>query len=89
MSKADDLMVTIATIKYHAPEGWKPRTMTVRHAVIHKRKAAAEAMAKVNEFAEDVKKQVSDKNEGIELTYIIKKESVTVDQVSVIVEDLK
>lgn len=89
MSKADELRVTIGTIKFQAPLDWKPRTMTVRHAVIHRRKNAAKAQEIIKAKAEKVKLIIETKNEGIAITYTIKMEQVPIDFVSAIDDDIK
>lgn len=89
MSRADELRVTIGTIKFQIPLGWKPRTMTVQHAVIHRRKNATKAQEIINAKAEEVKLIIETKNEGIAITYTIKMEQVPIDFVSAIDDDIK
>ena len=57
MAKKDELIVSIATVKFTTPKYWKPRTMTVRHAVIHRRKDSSKVIGKVEENAEIIKKE--------------------------------
>ncbi|MBO5602949.1 MAG: hypothetical protein J5965_07800 [Aeriscardovia sp.] len=89
MSKADEFMVSIVTVKFTAPKGWKPRTMTVRHAVIHRRKDSNEVLGKVEEQAEIIKKEYEAKYDGLELTHTVKMERTSVDLITVIGDDLK
>lgn len=89
MSKADELRVMIGTIKFQTPLGWKPRTMTVRHAVIHRRKSAAKAQEIIKAKAEKVKLIIEANNEDVAITYTIKMEKVPIDFVSVIDDDIK
>lgn len=89
MSKADELRVMIGTIKFQAPLGWKPRTMTVRHAVIHRKKNTAKAQEVIKAKAEEVKLIIETKNEGVAITYTIKMEQVPIDFVSAIDDDIK
>lgn len=89
MGRSNELRVTIATIKFQAPLGRKPRTMTVRHAVLHRRKNAAKAQEIIKAKAEEVKLIIETENEGIAITYTIKMEQVPIDFVSAIDEDIK
>ena len=89
MSKAEELRVSIATVKFTAPKGWKPRTMTVRHAVIHKQKDSSKVLGKVEEYAAIIKKEYEDKYDGLEFTYAVKMERTPVDIITVIGDELK
>jgi hypothetical protein len=89
MSKADEFMVSIVTVKFTAPKGWKPRTMTVRHAVIHRRKDSNKVLGKVEEQAEIIKKEYEAKYDGLQFTTAVKMERVPVDLITVIGDDLK
>jgi len=55
MGRSNELRVTIATIKFQAPEGWRPRTTTVRHVLIHRAKDAAKVQEEIESKAESVK----------------------------------
>lgn len=85
MSKADELRVSIVTVKFIAPKGWKPRTMTVRHAVIHRQKDSNKVLGKV----EELKKEYEAKYDGLEFTHTVKMERTSVDLITVIGDDLK
>lgn len=89
MSKADELRVSIVTVKFIAPKGWKPRTMTVRHAVIHRQKDSNKVLGKVEEQAEIIKKEYEAKYDGLEFTHTVKMERTSVDLITVIGDDLK
>lgn len=89
MAKKDELIVSIATVKFTTPKYWKPRTMTVRHAVIHRRKDSSKVIGKVEEQAEIIKKGYEAKYQGLELTHAVKMEPYPVDIITVIGDDLK
>lgn len=89
MAKKDELMVSIVTVKFKAPNYWKPRTMTVRHAVIHRRKDSSKVIGKVEENAEIIKKEYESQYQGLVLTYSVKMEHTPVDIITVIDENLK
>ncbi len=89
MSKVDEFRISIATVKFTAPKGWKPRTMTVRHAVIHRQKDSPKVLGEVEKQAEIIKREYEDKYDGLVFTYAVKMERTPVDLITVIGDELK
>lgn len=89
MSRSEELRVTIATIKFRAPEGWRPRTMTARYALIHRAKDAAKVQEEIESQAEGVKVGIEGRKRGLVLTYTIRKEQIPVDLVTVVGDDFE
>lgn len=89
MNKVNEVRVSMGTVKFTAPKGWKPRTMTVRHAVIHTQKDSSKVLGEIEKKAEIIKKEYEAKYQGLEFTYAVKIERTPVDIITVIGADFK
>lgn len=84
MKRINNSYVAIATIKFKPPKGYRPSTLTYRKCFVCVKRNDAVIEKEASNTAEDWKRRLSEANHGVELSYSIKIETISVAGVDII-----
>lgn len=87
MKRNNSSYVAIATIKFNAPKGFRPSTLTYRKCIICIRRDDAAVKREAANTAEDWKRKLAEANHGLECSYSIKIEGISVAGVNILDPD--
>ena len=87
MKRNNNSYVAIATIKFKAPKGYRPSTLTYRKCFVCVKRDDAAVEREASITAEDWKRHLSETNHGVECSYSIKIETIGVTGVDIIGPD--
>ena len=86
MKRNNSSFVAIATIKFKAPKDYRPSTLTYRKCFMCMKRNDAAVEREATDTAEDWKRKLAEANHGVELTYSIKIETISVAGVDIMDE---
>lgn len=78
MKRNNNYYVAVATIKFKAPKGYRPSTLTYRKCFVCVERNGAVVEKEASNTAEDWKRKLAEANHGVELSYSIKIETISV-----------
>ena len=78
MKRNNGSYVAIVTIKFKAPKGYRPSTITYRKCYICVKRNDAAVEREASNTAEEWKRKLAEGNSGVELSYSIKIERINV-----------
>ena len=84
MKHNNNSYVAIATIKFKSPKGYRPSILTFRKCFICVKRNDPVVEKEASNTAEDWKRKLAEANHGIELSYSIKIETISVAGVDII-----
>lgn len=84
MKRNNNNYVAIATIKFKAPKDYRPSTLTYRKCFVCVKRDDAAVEREASNTAEDWKRKLAEANHGIECSYSIKIETISVAGVDII-----
>ena len=84
MKRNNNSYVAIATIKFKAPKGYRPSTLTCRKCFVCVNRNDTAVEREASKTAEDWKHKLSEANHGVECSYSIKIDTISVAGVDLI-----
>lgn len=78
MKRNNDYYVAIAAIKFKAPKDYRPSTLTYRKCFMCMKRSDAAVKREAIKTAEEWKRYLAENNHGVELSYTIKIETISV-----------
>lgn len=89
MKRNNDSYVAIAAIKFKAPKDYRPRSLTYKKCFLCVKRNDAAVKREATKTAEEWKRELAEANHGVELSYSIKIETISVAGVDIIGPDGK
>ena len=87
MKRNNNSYVAIATIKFKVPKDYRPSTLTYRKCFVCVKRNDAAVEREASNTAEDWKRKLAEANHGLECSYSIKIETISVADLEILGPD--